>query len=84
MESAARVISEMDSDDAVDLLEDLDPEEKEQIVRMLDEDAKKDVKMLLSYDEEEIGSCMVPTSFTTFFHLILPQTPEMWYTIILQ
>ena len=34
VESAARVISEMDSDDAVDLLEDLDPEEKEQIVRM--------------------------------------------------
>ena len=33
VESAARVISEMDSDDAVDLLEDLDPEEKEQIVR---------------------------------------------------
>ena len=31
VESAARVISEMDSDDAVDLLEDLDPEEKEQI-----------------------------------------------------
>ena len=58
VESAARVISEMDSDDAVDLLEDLDPEEKEQIVRMLDEDARKDVKMLLSYDEEEIGSCM--------------------------
>ena len=48
----------VDSDDAVDLLENLDPEEKEQIVRMLDEDAKKDVKMLLSYDEEEIGSCM--------------------------
>lgn len=35
------MISEMDSDDAVDLLEDLDPEEKEQIVRMLDEDAEK-------------------------------------------
>ena len=38
VESAARVISEMDSDDAVDLLEDLDPEEKEQIVRMHDDE----------------------------------------------
>lgn len=55
---AAKVISLMDSDDAVDVLENLEEENKKQIVEHLDEDAEKDVKMLLSYEEDEIGSCM--------------------------
>lgn len=39
MESVARVISEMDSDDAVDVLEDMDDTTRHRIVEMLDEDA---------------------------------------------
>lgn len=58
IENAARVVSEMESDDAVDALEELDADTKERIVELLDQDAATDVRLLLSYDEEEIGSCM--------------------------
>ena len=58
LENAAKVVSEMDSDDAVDALEDMDDRTKHQIVNMLDQDAVKDVKLLLSYEDVEIGSCM--------------------------
>ena len=55
---AAKVISNMDSDDAVDALEDLDDTDKNEIVNKLDKDSVEDVKMLLSYGEDEIGSSM--------------------------
>ena len=55
---AAKVISNMDSDDAVDALEDLDDTDKNEIVNKLDKDSVEDVKMLLSYGEDEIGSRM--------------------------
>lgn len=58
IESAARVISMMDSDDAVDVLEDLEPERKRKIVALLDRQSAQDVRLLLSYDEDEIGSYM--------------------------
>ena len=57
-ERAARVISHMDSDDAVDALDDLEEDDKAKIVHQLDKDAADDVKLLLSYHEDEIGSCM--------------------------
>ena len=57
-EKAAKVVSNMDSDDAVDALEDLDDTDKNEIVNKLDKDSVEDVKMLLSYDEDEIGSRM--------------------------
>ena len=60
-EEAAQVVSHMDSDDAVDALDDLEEEDKEKIVQQMDKvdkDAADDIKLLLSYDEDEIGSCM--------------------------
>ena len=60
-EEAAQVVSHMDSDNAVDALDDLEEEDKEKIVHQMDKvdkDAADDVKLLLSYDEDEIGSCM--------------------------
>ena len=60
-EEAAQVVSHMDSDDAVDALDDLEEEDKEKIVHQMDKvdkDAADDIKLLLSYDEDEIGSCM--------------------------
>ena len=56
--NAAKVISLMDSDDAVDVLENLEEDRKREIVKRLDKEAGEDIRMLLSYDEEEIGSCM--------------------------
>ena len=64
-EEAAQVVSHMDSDDAVDALDDLEEEDKEKIVHQMDKvdkDAADDVKLLLSYDDDEIGSCMTTNS----------------------
>lgn len=58
VESAAKVISLMDSDDAVDVLEHLEDSKRKEIVKKLDGDAVADVKMILSFDDSEIGSCM--------------------------
>ena len=58
LEKAARVVSYMDSDDAVDVLDDLSESKKNEIVEHLDANAKEDVQKLLSYENDEIGSCM--------------------------
>ena len=58
VEDAAAIISLMDSDDAVDILEQLDPERKNRIVDKLHGRIAQDVKKLMSYDEREIGSYM--------------------------
>ncbi len=58
IERVAKVMSYMDADDAMDVLDDLQEAKKQEIVRRLDEDAREDVRRLLSYDEDEIGSCM--------------------------
>ncbi len=73
MESVARVISEMDSDDAVDVLEDMDDTTRHRIVEMLDEDAGDDVRLLLSYDDDEIGSCMTTNFIVIHNNLTIRQ-----------
>lgn len=59
LKQQAKVISEMDSDDAVDILEEVDDDTKCKILGMLDKEASEDVQLLLSYDEDEIGSYMI-------------------------
>lgn len=54
----AKVISCMDSDDAVDVLEKLDLERRNQIIAKLDHPIAQDIKLLFSYEEDEIGSYM--------------------------
>lgn len=73
MESVARVISEMDSDDAVDVLEDMDDTTRHRIVEMLDEDAGDDVRLLLSYADDEIGSCMTTNFIVIHNNLTIKQ-----------
>ena len=73
MESVAKVISEMDSDDAVDVLEDMDDSTRHRIVEMLDEDAGDDVRLLLSYDDDEIGSCMTTNFIVIHNNLTIKQ-----------
>lgn len=57
-DKVANLISEMDSDDAVDILEKLSDADRKIIVALLDNDAKQDVSMILSYEDDEIGSEM--------------------------
>lgn len=58
LEGAAKVISCMDSDDAVDALEEIDDTTKEKLVSMLDKESGRNVRLILSYEDDEIGSRM--------------------------
>ena len=59
---AEKIVSFMDSDDAVDILEQMEASAKEKIVTLLDADSSHDIRLILSYDEDEIGS-MMTTNF---------------------
>ena len=58
LEHAAKIISNMDSDDAVDVLEEMDDTTQEKLVSMMDDESSRDVQLILSYDDDEIGSRM--------------------------
>ena len=58
LDKAARVISYMDSDDAVDVLDELDYSKQAQLGELLDEESSHDIKMIQSYEDDEIGSKM--------------------------
>lgn len=62
IDKAALVISYMDSDDAVDVLDELDESTKDKLVGLLDAESSRDIKMIQSYSEDEIGS-MMTTNF---------------------
>ncbi len=62
IDKAALVISYMDSDDAVDVLDELDESTKDRLVGLLDAESSRDIKMIQSYSEDEIGS-MMTTNF---------------------
>lgn len=57
-EKAAEVIGNMDSDEAVEVLEDMVDEAQQKLVSMLDEESSADIRLIQSYDEDEIGSRM--------------------------
>ena len=73
IESAAKIVSEMDSDDAVDVLEEMDATTKHKIVGMLDKEASDDVRLLFSYDDDEIGSRMTTNFIMIHTHLTIRQ-----------
>ena len=58
LQEAAKVLSLMEVDDAVDVLDEVDDATKKQVVDMLPEDAGNDIQMILSYEENEMGSRM--------------------------
>ena len=62
IEKAAEVISYMDSDDAVDILEEMDDFTQEKLVQLMDDESSRDVKLIRSYSDEEIGSA-ITTNF---------------------
>lgn len=61
----ARIISEMDADEAVDFLDELEEPLQEEIEKYLTGEIKEDIELIQSYEDDEIGSWM-----TTNFILI--------------
>ena len=52
LDKVAKVISFMDSDDAVDVLDEFDDSTQEKLVEMLDEESSHDIKMIQSYEDD--------------------------------
>ncbi len=73
LEKAAQVLSFMDSDDAVDVLDEFDDSTKEQLVNMMDEESSHDIQMIQSYDDDEIGSKMTTNFIVIYQDLTIRQ-----------
>ena len=70
---AAQVLSYMDSDDAVDVLDELDDTTQEKLVGMMDEEPSHDIKMLQSYEDDEVGSLMTTNFIVIHENLTIRQ-----------
>ena len=70
---AAQVLSYMDSDDAVDVLDELDNTTQEKLVGMMDEESSHDIKMLQSYEDDEVGSLMTTNFIVIHENLTIRQ-----------
>lgn len=73
LKDVAEVISYMDSDDAVDVLEEIDITTKEKIVSMMDNESSKDVRLIMSYNDDEIGSRMTTNFIVIYNNLTIRQ-----------
>ena len=73
---AAQVLSYMDSDDAVDVLDELDDTTQEKLVGMMDEESSHDIKMLQSYEDDEVGSLMTTNFVVIHDTLTIRQAGE--------
>lgn len=73
VDKLAAVINEMDSDDAVDLLEEIDDELKEKIRPILDADVRADIQLIHSYEDDEIGSLITTNYISISKNLTIKQ-----------
>ena len=70
---AARILGNMEADDAVDILDELEDDTSNELIELIDEDAKKDIDLIQSYDEDEIGSKMTTNYVTLTLDLTIKQ-----------
>ena len=67
------MLSFMDSDDAVDILDEMDHSTQEKLVGLLDEESGHDIKMILSYEDDEMGSKMTTNFIVIHNNLTIRQ-----------
>ncbi len=58
LKKAADLISNMESDEVVEVMREIDKDKRAILAEMLSEDVKKDIALIASFDEDEIGSRM--------------------------
>ena len=56
IKKAAAILSAMETDAVVDVLQMIPKEKKNLLIELMDDDARKDMAIIASFDEEEIGS----------------------------
>ncbi len=69
----AKIIENMDSDDAVDILEELDDSTQEELKNLLGEEASADIELIQSYEDNEIGSKITTNYIEIANHLTVKQ-----------
>lgn len=57
-EKEAKILSYMDADEAADVLDEMDDVTRKKLVELLDDEVSRDIRLIMSYDDDEIGSCM--------------------------
>lgn len=57
-EKEAKILSFMDADEAADVLDEMDDVTRKKLVELLDDEVSRDIRLIMSYDDDEIGSCM--------------------------
>lgn len=72
-EVAARILGNMEADDAVDILDELEDDTSNELIELIDEEAKKDIDLIQSYDEDEIGSKMTTNYVSLTLDLTIKQ-----------
>lgn len=58
LKKSAAIISEMESDTAVDILKAVPKDKRRLLIDLMDDESRKDVTLIASFDEDEIGSKM--------------------------
>lgn len=58
LKKAADLISNMESDEVVEVMREIEKEKRAVLAELLSEDVKKDIALIASFDEDEIGSRM--------------------------
>lgn len=69
----AKIITEMDSDDAVDLLDNMDESIRAKLRTLLDDETTADIDLIRSYEEDEIGSMITTNYILIYNHLSVRQ-----------
>ena len=62
IKKAAAILSAMETDAVVDVLQMMPKEKKNLLIELMDDDARKDMAIIASFDEDEIGSRMTQTA----------------------
>lgn len=74
------IISEMASDELVDLLETIDPEEAESLIDKMEESQAQELKALLTYDSETAGGIMATEFVSISTRMTVKDTLEYLQT----
>lgn len=70
---AAKILGNMEADDAVDILEELEDETSNELIELIDDEAMKDIDLIQSYDDDEIGSKMTTNYVSLTLGLTIKQ-----------
>lgn len=73
LKKAADLISNMESDEVVEVMREIDKDKRAILAEMLSEDVKKDIALIASFDEDEIGSKMTTNFIRISVNLTVKQ-----------